>query len=193
MSTDMYNDADVEAAWGPPPYEPTRAWFTYAASKVQAEKELWAFVRDKKPHFVVNSILLDTNMGEIFSPNQAASTGQVVPSLYKGDLGIWEYLPPQWMVNVKDTARLHVAGLILPEVENERIMAFAFPFNFSDILDILRKKFPGKTLRENAKDEPRDLSVVDNRRGEELLKALGQKGWTGLEESVTDNMKGVAT
>lgn len=45
----------VELAWAPPPYEPQRAMYAYAASKVQAEKGLWEFVRTGRPGFVLNT------------------------------------------------------------------------------------------------------------------------------------------
>lgn len=95
------------------------------------------------------------------------------------------------MVNVKDTARLHVAALLDPAVENERILAFAHPFNWNDILAILRKLYPEKKFPTDIEDEPRDLSKLDNSRGFTLLKAFGQPGFTGLEESVRENLLGL--
>ena len=95
------------------------------------------------------------------------------------------------MVNVKDTARLHVAALLDPAVENERILAFAHPFNWNDILAILRKLYPEKKFPTDIEDEPRDLSKLDNSRGVTLLKAFGQPGFTGLEESVRENLLGL--
>ena len=80
------------------------------------------------------------------------------------------------MVNVKDTARLHVAALLDPDVENERILAFAHP----------DKKFPT-----DIENEPRDLSKLDNSREAALLKAFGRPGFTGLEETVRENTAGL--
>ena len=76
-------------------------------------------------------------------------------------------MAPQWMVDVKDTARLHVAALIDPEVENEHILAFAYPYNYNDILKCLLKLYPDKKFPNNIENDSRDLSKVDNRRGEE--------------------------
>lgn len=95
------------------------------------------------------------------------------------------------MVNVKDTARLHVAALLDPEVENERILAFAYPFNWNGILAVLRKIYPDKKFPTDIKNEPQDLSKLDNSRGVTLLKAFGQPGFTGLEESVRENCAGL--
>lgn len=35
----------------------------------------------------------------------------------------------EWFVDVQDTARLHVAALVNPNIQNERILALAEPFN----------------------------------------------------------------
>lgn len=61
---DTWNDAAVQAAWAPPPYEASRGMYTYAASKVAAEKELWKFVDEQKPHFAVNVIAPSGITGE---------------------------------------------------------------------------------------------------------------------------------
>lgn len=37
-------------------------------------------------------------------------------------------------------------------------------------------------------DNLRDLSTVDNQRGEELLRDMGRKGWTTLEESLANTI-----
>ena len=95
------------------------------------------------------------------------------------------------MVNVKDTARLHVAALLDPEVENERILAYAHPFNWNDVLAALRKIYPDKKFPNDIEDEPRDLSKLDNSRGATLLKAFGRPGFTGLEESIRENTAGL--
>ncbi|KAK0507100.1 hypothetical protein JMJ35_010558 [Cladonia borealis] len=114
-------------------------------------------------------------------------TGGLVRNAYYGDIAALKNMPPQWMVDVKDTARLHVAALIDPEVENERILAFAYPYNCNDILKCLRKLYPDKKFPNNIENDSRDLSKVDNRRREELLKKFGRPGWTGLEESIQEN------
>ena len=186
-----WNTEDVEAAWKPPPYDITRSWAVYGASKTQAEQAIWKFTKDKKPNFVVNAVLPNANMGEILSEKQPASTGAWVKTLYDGSLDKVKELPPQWMVNVKDTARIHVSALIDADVENERILAFAYPYNWNDILACLRSLYPNRTFNEDIPDAPRDLSTLDNSRGAELLRAHGREGWTSLEESVKDNAAGL--
>ena len=92
---------------------------------------------------------------------------------------------------MKDTARLHASALIDPDVENERILAFAEPFNWNDILAHLRRLRLDRTFPQDIPNAPRDLSTLDNSRGAELLRAHGRDGFTGLEESIKDNLIGV--
>lgn len=78
----------------------------YSASKMQAEEETWNFVKDKKPGFVFNAAPPNINMRQILHGNQPASTGAWIRDLYNGKIDHLKSLPPQWIVNVKDTARL---------------------------------------------------------------------------------------
>ena len=96
ISTDDWNNEDVEAAWKPPPYEAERKLQVYGASKTQAEQELWKFVKEQKPGFVLNTVLPDVNFGEIFSDKQPASTAGWVRAIYNGSLDAVKDVPPQW-------------------------------------------------------------------------------------------------
>ena len=96
ISTDDWNDEQVEAAWRPPPYEKERAWVVYGASKTQAEQEMWKFAKEHKPGFVLNTVLPNANFGEILSDKQPASTGGWVKNLYHGELDAVKDIPPQW-------------------------------------------------------------------------------------------------
>ncbi|KAL8666788.1 MAG: hypothetical protein Q9168_007416 [Polycauliona sp. 1 TL-2023] len=192
ISTNQWNDLAVSEAWAPPPYNPDRAFTVYAASKTQAEREIWKYVQHEKPGFVVNAILPNLNMGAILSPQQSASTGAAVKAIYEsGGQKIQETAGsygPQWMVDVRDTARLHVAALIDPDIENQRILAFAHPFNWNDVLGCLRRIEPGKSWPDDMEGMDRDLSELDNGPGKEMLRRFGREGWTGMEESVRENI-----
>jgi hypothetical protein len=61
----------------------------------------------------------------------------------------------------------------------------------SDLLRILRKLRPDHKFPENfVDDNVRDLSKVENQRGAELLKKdFGRPGWTGLSESLENNIQ----
>lgn len=93
----------------------------------------------------------------------------------------------EWFVDVEDTARLHVAALLDGRVKSERLFAFATPYNWTDVVDILRKVFPlNSSIPQPPENEPRDLSLVGpSVRAESLIKEFwGRDGWTGLGESI---------
>ncbi|EHL02984.1 putative Aldehyde reductase 2 [Glarea lozoyensis 74030] len=189
IDSKTWNDAVVDEAWAPPPYEPMRAYAVYSASKVEAERALWKFVEENKPGFVVNAVLPDTVFGKILDRNLHVSTAGFVNALYKGEQ---QHLPPQWFVDVQDVALLHLACMTDPLIKNERIIAFAEPWNWNDILRIMRKLRPNeKIIDDYADDNARDLSTVDNARGNEILKGFGKSGFTSLEESVKGNIDGL--
>ena len=85
VAEESWNDAVVDMAWAPPPYDGNRFLLTYIASKVGAEKALWKFVEDQKPAFMVNSVLPFTTFGPILHPSQNPSTDTMVFGLYNGD------------------------------------------------------------------------------------------------------------
>lgn len=58
ITEDTWNEEAVKLAWEGPPYNPERGFITYAASKTQAEQEVWKFHREnshKRPDLVVNT------------------------------------------------------------------------------------------------------------------------------------------
>jgi hypothetical protein len=98
----------------------------------------------------------------------------------------------EWFIDVRDTARLTVAGLLDPSVQGERLYGFAEPFNWTEILDILRKLRPdNKEIPASPLHEGHDLSEVSgSKRSEDLIKSFfGVVGWTSLEQSLEAGIK----
>ena len=56
------------------------------------------------------------------------------------------------MINVTNDARIHLAALMDGLVKKERILAFDTPFNWNDIVDIIRKIRPDAKLPEHLQD-----------------------------------------
>ena len=92
IDSNLWNETDIAEAWAPPSTEPQRGVAVYGASKAQAEKAVWEFVKEQKPHFVVNTVLPDTTFGMILDKNLPASTGEFVKALYNGEQ---QHLPPR--------------------------------------------------------------------------------------------------
>lgn len=99
----------------------------------------------------------------------------------------------EWYVDVQDTARIHVIALLAPAVTNERLFAFAGPHNWTDVIGIFRRLRPKRDLPDPPTNEGRDLSDIQpSKRAEALLKEyFGRKGWTSLEESLSEGIAAV--
>ncbi|THZ50744.1 NAD(P)-binding protein [Aureobasidium pullulans] len=193
IDASTWNQIAIDKAWAPPPYtEADRGWNVYGASKTQAEQEVWKYVNESKPHFECNTILPNANFGPILDKDQDASTAGWIRDIFtKGFAPQLEQIPPQWFVDVRDTARLHIAALIDPEIKDERIFAFAEPYNWNTILAIMRKVRPDGKVPEDLKDNSKDLSkVLPKPRAEQILKKnFGQDGFKGLEEAIKLNIQ----
>ncbi|KAI1448582.1 NAD(P)-binding protein [Annulohypoxylon stygium] len=200
INSEMWNEASVEAAYAPPPYEgPQRIGAVYAASKTRQEQAAWNWVREHKPSFVFNAVLPNANLGpsiDVVHQGYRSTLYWMKTAFEKGEklnakqdlLG----LTPQYYVDVRDDAALHVAALVYPDVENERIFAFSQPFNANDILRTLKKLYPDRNFGEEEPNAAVEKSTVTNERAEELLKRITGHGWTSFETSVDDAAKGVA-
>lgn len=97
----------------------------------------------------------------------------------------------EYYVNVEDVARIHAIALLDPEVKSERLFAFASPFQWTEIVRLMRKYRPdNEKIPSPPENEGHDLSVVPPaKRAEELLKEwFGQPGWVSLEQSIKDGL-----
>ncbi|KAF2454065.1 hypothetical protein BDY21DRAFT_291983 [Lineolata rhizophorae] len=189
-----FNDEAVGRAFAPPPSEPAqRILDVYSAAKTLAEKAAWKFVEERKLSFVFNSIASNANFGRPLSVKDqgCASTLRWIRELTDGfpEMPFLKDLPPQYFVDVQDVARLHVAALTFEDVAGERIFACAEHYNWNDVLHIIRKKFPDRTLPDDFPGIGRDKTTVPQKRPVELLKRFGRSGWTTLEESVMMNLE----
>ncbi|KAF2092128.1 aldehyde reductase [Saccharata proteae CBS 121410] len=193
VTADSWNDEAVAAAWAPPPYDPIRGIYTYSASKTQGEQELWKWVKENKPSFVVNTVLPNANFGRVLDPKNQGfpSTGNWPVLVFKGELDMIRHFPPQWYVDVEDSALLHVAAVLRPDVKNERLFAFGEPYSVSSILAAFRKMFPDHKFAEDVPGEGRDISkIVPRERANTILKEMGKKeGFSSLEEGLKKNVE----
>ena len=159
------------------------------------------------------TVLPDTVFGKplSFEHQGHPSTTGLAARFFNGDMSVVGFLPPrkfpssssaavsplwsvdgnrsEYYVNVQDCALLHVAALLRSDVANERIFAFAAPFNFNDILVVFRNLYPNRDFLADIQDLGRDLSKVPNEKAEQLLKDMGRPGWTSFEETIKLNVE----
>lgn len=140
----------------------------------------------------LSTVLPNANFGKPLDvKNQGhPSTTLWVKQVIEGDFDSLKTVPPQYFVDVQDTAMLHYVALANPNVQNERLFAFAAPFNINDILGALRELYPGRKFAEDLPGLDKDLSVIEPaRRAEQLLEEVKGSGWTSLKDSVQHNSK----
>ncbi|KAF2724201.1 NAD(P)-binding protein [Polychaeton citri CBS 116435] len=185
----MWADWAVEAAWAPPPYTMERAHANYYASKVLTEEKLWSYIEERKPHFVVNSVLPDfvIGLGANLEKQGHVSSMGIFKQMVDGSGTMWRSFSPQWCVDSVDTALLHIAGLLHPHTENERIFAYAHRKTWTDFVQRLDKMYPNHKFPDPIPDEGEDLSnVIGREKAEDLLKWMGKPGWRPLNEMLKE-------
>ncbi|CAG8958193.1 hypothetical protein HYFRA_00000545 [Hymenoscyphus fraxineus] len=202
LDSSSWNEEALVKAWNPPPYGPEHANNVYAASKVAAEKALWKFVEEKKPGFVANCVLPGCVWGRFLAPGLNITTGGLLLQLLKGEAVqyppsnlSWKALkliiPLGWFVDVEDLGLLHVAAAVEEDVKGERIFGYADKFTWNRVLRALRTIFPDRKIIDDYTDEKvQDVTTVSTERAVELLKRFGQDGWTSLEKSIENTVKG---
>lgn len=101
ITSDTWADDAIELAYKPANPEnpdPRQGVYVYCASKALAERAVWKVATEEKPHFVVNSVLPDLNIGPLLdtSGRQKLSSGGLVPGLYRkgwAGLGVFRGVP----------------------------------------------------------------------------------------------------
>ncbi|QDS69750.1 hypothetical protein FKW77_010133 [Venturia effusa] len=183
---DSWNDEAVKLA----KRKDADGFIVYAASKTEAERQVWDWTKQNKPTFVVNTVLPNANFGKPLDvKNQGhPSTTLWIKQAFDRNIDFLKNIPPQYFVDVQDTAMLHYVALANPRVENERIFAFAEPFNLNDVLAVLRELYPDRKFAQDIPGLEKDLSVIEPAsRAEQLLGEVKGSGWTSLKESVRLN------
>jgi nucleoside-diphosphate-sugar epimerase len=171
-----------------------RPLMTYVVSKKRSEQESWKWWNAQREDcgFVLNSVLPATCMGPALdAENQAyPSTVGFIRCLYEGkNAELFQWLEPQWYIDVRDAARLHVASAVLDGVEGERVYGYAKAYTWPEVAGVIEREMEMKVPIE-LKDKGQDLSTPVSRDvSEGYLKRLGLKGWVPLDESVKENIR----
>jgi len=192
-----YFEKAVKLAHELPNEHPDLPVYGYAAGKIEGDKAAWRWVKEHKPSFVLNSVLPDMVTGEIINPgSDGSSQGSLNRILTHGDAT--KVMPfvkvPSFYIDAKDVARIHLAALTEPDVQNEELWAIGGQFTLNQILDIWREAYPNRSTiskdYEEALDEPCQLKI-DTSRELELLKRQGRPGWVSLKDTILEGVKGL--
>lgn len=92
-------------------------------------------------------------------------------------------------MSVKDVAVLHVAAILDEDIKEERIQAWGGPFNWNDILAIMRRHYPTHKVVD---DFPKPVGIsttADDKVPLKLLKKWAQQdGWKSLEDAIRETI-----
>ncbi|EED22611.1 hydroxysteroid dehydrogenase, putative [Talaromyces stipitatus ATCC 10500] len=187
VTENTWNDAAVKAAWDENTPAESKPLIVYSASKTEGERAAWRWIKQNKPNFTLNSVAPNLVLGKVLHPNIGGSTMGWIAGLLNGKTDVLSFLPTQHYVNVEDVARLHTIALLDKNVNSERLFAFAGPYTWTGIIDILKKLRPsnGQIPNPPANDLPDLSNIVPSKKAEGLLKSFfAQSGWIGLETSL---------
>jgi len=189
-----FNDMVVKLAREVPADHPAKSFFVYIAAKTEVERAAWKWIEAEKPSFQFNAVLPTAVFGEAINPNSrdASSTRAVNTIVKTGDASeLLQFMSsPQYFVDVKDVARIHVAALVEPDVQNERLLAVSAPYSLNELMGYLRS-FPKNSKIPKDFEGYSDVPIVqvDTTRSTELLKRQGRTGWVSLKDSLWEQVK----
>ncbi|KAK8005431.1 hypothetical protein PG990_011468 [Apiospora arundinis] len=189
--------------------DPTvKALIVYAASKIEAERACWAFMREEgqqqqqqqpRRSFVLNTVVPMTCLGALAHPRLVSSMNGMLLGTWRGDpaaADVMRAIGAQCHVDLEDLGLLHLAALVLDDVSGERVLALGEVFQYEDVLDAMRKMDPARVERllsaetkeaeakTSSSSSPGVRATVERGRYKELLARMGKEQPTGLEESI---------
>lgn len=191
LDESSWNDAAIDLAHTMPD-APEKGAVVYAASKTLAERECFDFVKKEHPKFIVNTVVPFVVAGEILHPKQAASTAGLVKGMFLGmpqQVAIMKQFTGSGglLVDVKDVARLHVAGLTEEDVRGERLIAGAEQTSFNTILEAMDRVPASGKVPERMVQPKSGQITVEVERSTEMLKRLGGAGWVPMQQTIDEN------
>ncbi|KAH8679542.1 hypothetical protein BGZ60DRAFT_467685 [Tricladium varicosporioides] len=190
VDRNTWNESAVQAAWAPPPYEPSRPMMTYAASKIAAEKEVWRFMNEIKPQFTINVVAPSGIIGQPLHQKHVDKPGNWVKSLFEGDKQTLDTAFGSFFVDVEDIALLHVGSILDPKIKNARLHAWGHSANWNDFLVVLRELRPKKDFIADWPDYYHLRISTDQSQSVALLKKWGTLGgWKPLRDSLLETVE----
>ncbi|KZO93926.1 NAD(P)-binding protein [Calocera viscosa TUFC12733] len=159
--------------------------YRYVAGKTLAERAAWKYVETESPPFELTVIIPPMNWGPKLYGASAKSLDWL-DKLMKGDETCFS-MPPFYIVDIRDDAKLHVLALSEAEAGGKRILAVGNPHGWNEVLAILRKHFPNQPIPADRPASP--LDPCPWRADDSLPKKLLGGSWISLEQMLVDSAK----
>jgi len=168
----------------------TPAAVVYRASKAEAEKSAWDFVREHKAQFDIVAInptfVFGPAIHKIDNPEELNTSVAFIYKLLSGETKqVSPTLPSQGFVDVRDVAKAHVESMEREEAGGQRFLTTSDMFGWQEVVDILRKAFPerkGKIVEGNPGEDYKTKHRISNEQAEKVLGI----SFIPLEKSILD-------
>lgn len=135
-------------------------------------------------------------LGDPFNPADGQySTSTWMSELFVGkrDGVIASFLatrPPTWIVDVNDTAVLHVAALLAADINGRRLWAAGHQVdNINEILNVWRRKYPDRDITEDFAVQRGSKQVLDRNVETELLHRYAGRDYIPLEQTLIETVR----
>lgn len=129
--------------------QPVPHMMAYGASKAEAERAIWKFKKENKPHFKISTILPSVVFGPLLPPPTEISDIQQTTSKFAIDYYTGENQDASFVfgsgnwVSVKDVAEAHVkAAEGGAATDGKRYILSNGAYSFQEVIDIFRKHHP---------------------------------------------------
>jgi nucleoside-diphosphate-sugar epimerase len=129
--------------------QPVPHMMAYGASKAVAERAIWKFKKENKPHFKISTILPSVVFGPLLPPPTEISDIQQTTSKFAIDYYTGENQDASFVfgsgnwVSVKDVAEAHVkAAEGGAATDGKRYILSNGAYSFQEVIDIFRKHHP---------------------------------------------------
>lgn len=190
VTTSSWNDAVVE-----PAKTNKNPKDVYGASKVLSEKAAWRFMAEHNPQYTLTTICPNVNWGPTHPAATSFNTNLVLYQAARGDLSRLHFEGPQWMVNVLDTASIHVAALNRSDVGNERILAFTAPYTYRSVCENILRCRPTCPLSDGKWADDPDVDLIDLNRihNDRFVQLIGQDHLIDLPTSIRQTLESEPT
>ncbi|KAH7108383.1 hypothetical protein BKA62DRAFT_824579 [Auriculariales sp. MPI-PUGE-AT-0066] len=197
ISTEIYQEHVIPLARSlPADVYPMKAMLGYVSTKIYGEQEAWKYWKETKPSYAFNTVLPFMILGPVINPTKGHySTHSWINEVFEGKadgLGVVYMNPPEWVVDTRDCAAIHVAALLSTKTNGERLWAAAHPHTLNQYLATWRKAFPDRKLLPDFDFPPAPtIDITDREKSTKLLKEFAGKDWYSFEETALANVSDV--
>ncbi|PRP75079.1 hypothetical protein PROFUN_03915 [Planoprotostelium fungivorum] len=162
----------------------------YRASKSEAERVAWDFIKEKKPQFDLVTInptfIFGPILHQVEDPKDLNTSVAFVYKMLTGETKeIAAPAPSQAFVDVRDVAKAHVNAIEKEEAGGKRFLTTSAQFGFQQVADILRAKYPELKDKIPEGKPGQNYSTTHSVSNEEAKRVLNIE-FMGLEKTIVD-------